>query len=115
MSGGGERLAASRLQIPDSGFQIGGPGDVSARVQDRPRRPDSNRRLSLISAMRKRAAQKPADEVVVYCVSCMKAMSLGGRKPRYLVDLLFGEDTVPGTLDPDTWHAELDNYVARHA
>ena len=39
----------------------------------------------------------PAEDVVVYCVSCAKAMFIGGKRPRYLVDLLFGEATVPGT------------------
>lgn len=69
---------------------------------------------AVVAAMKKRASQMPADEVVVYCVSCAKAMSLGGRQPRYLVDLLFGEETVPGTTDPDLWHRELDDYVALH-
>ncbi len=69
---------------------------------------------AVVAAMRKRASQMPAEEVVVYCVSCAKAMFLGGRQPRHLVDLLFGEETVPGTLGPDLWHRELDAYVARH-
>jgi Fe-S oxidoreductase len=48
-----------------------------------------------------RASQMPAEDVVVYCVSCVKAMFNGGKRPRYLVDLLFGESTVAGALDPD--------------
>lgn len=64
--------------------------------------------------MRQRAAEMPAAEVVVYCVSCIKAMHIGGKHPRYLVDLLFGEDTLPGNCEPDTWHAELDAFIAAH-
>lgn len=64
--------------------------------------------------MKKRAHEMPADNVVVYCVSCSKSMYIGGKKPRYLVDLLFGEDTIPGTLEPDEWHGELDNFINEH-
>jgi len=69
----------------------------------------------VVLQMKKKAAKMPADEVVVYCVSCSKAMFVGGKRPRYLVDLLFGEDTLPGTCDPDPWHKEVDDYVASHA
>ena len=64
--------------------------------------------------MRKRADQMPREDVVVYCVSCVKAMHVGGKRPRYLVDLLFGEDTVPGTAEPTEWHAQLDGFIAAH-
>ncbi len=64
--------------------------------------------------MRRRAAQMPANDVVVYCVSCIKSMHIGGRRPRYLVDLLFGEATHPGTFEPEAWHAELDTFIAAH-
>lgn len=64
--------------------------------------------------MSKRAAEMPVAEVVVYCVSCIKAMHIGGRRPRYLVDLLFGEGTEPGVVEPDLWHAELDAFIAAH-
>jgi len=64
--------------------------------------------------MAKRAAEMPEEDVVVYCVSCVKSMAIGGRKPRYLVDLLFGEETVPGSHDPDAWHAELDRFIGTH-
>jgi hypothetical protein len=56
----------------------------------------------------------PAENVVVYCVSCVKSVHNGGRTPRYLVDLLFGEATHPGTFDPDLWHAELEEYIRSH-
>jgi Fe-S oxidoreductase len=64
--------------------------------------------------MRKRAGEMPVEDVVVHCVSCVKAMFIGGRKPRYLVDLLFGEETTPGTTDPDEWHKAIDDYIDAH-
>jgi Fe-S oxidoreductase len=62
-----------------------------------------------------RASEMPAEDVVVYCVSCSKSMFIGGKRPRYLVDLLFGEETVPKTYEPDEWHRELDEYTRTHA
>jgi Fe-S oxidoreductase len=64
--------------------------------------------------MAKRADSMPRQDVVVYCVSCVKAMHIGGRRPRYVVDLLFGEETEPGAFDPSVWHATLEGFVASH-
>ncbi|MFH0816406.1 MAG: (Fe-S)-binding protein [Methanobacteriota archaeon] len=64
--------------------------------------------------MRKRASEMPVEDVVVYCVSCAKSVFIGGKKPRYLVDLLFGEDTIKKTFEPDEWHKELDEFTATH-
>jgi Fe-S oxidoreductase len=64
--------------------------------------------------MKKRASEMPSEDVVVYCVSCIKSMYIGGKKPRYIVDLLFGEDTFPKTFEPDEWHRELDEYIELH-
>lgn len=64
--------------------------------------------------MRKRAQEMSCDDVVVYCVSCIKAMHIGGKKPRYIVDLLFGEGTQIGTFEPDAWHAELQKFIDAH-
>ena len=64
--------------------------------------------------MSKRAAEMPVQDVVVYCVSCIKAMHIGGKQPRYLVDLLFGEATQPGECEPNLWHAQLDEFIAAH-
>lgn len=61
-----------------------------------------------------RAREMPREDVAVYCVSCVKAMHIGGKQPRYLVDLLFGEPTDAGTHEPDAWHAELQAYIDRH-
>jgi len=41
-------------------------------------------------------------------------MFIGGKRPKYLVDLLFGESTVPKTYDPDQWHKELDEFIETH-
>ncbi|MEK6264688.1 MAG: (Fe-S)-binding protein [Clostridium sp.] len=64
--------------------------------------------------MKKRANEMPADNVVVYCVSCSKSMYIGGKKPRYLVDLLFGEDTIVDSFEPDDWHGQLDKFINEH-
>jgi hypothetical protein len=41
-------------------------------------------------------------------------MFVGGKRPRYMIDLLFGEETVPKTFEPDEWHRQLDDYIDRH-
>jgi Fe-S oxidoreductase len=64
--------------------------------------------------MQRRAEEMPAEDVVVYCVSCCKAMHIGGKRPRYMVDLLFGEETTAGTFEPDEWHAGIDAFIAAH-
>ena len=64
--------------------------------------------------MAKRAAAMPCEDVVVYCVSCIKAMHIGGRRPRYLVDLLFGEPTEPQECDPAIWHDTLQKFIDAH-
>jgi len=66
------------------------------------------------SQMRKRAAEMPREDVVVYCVSCVKSMHIGGKRPRYLVDLLFAEETTIGTFEPAEWHAQIDAFVESH-
>jgi Fe-S oxidoreductase len=64
--------------------------------------------------MVKRASEMPEDDVVVYCVSCIKSMHIGGKRPKYLADLLFDEDTFPKTFEPDDWHRELREYIELH-
>ncbi len=41
-------------------------------------------------------------------------MHIGGKRPRHMVDLLFGEDTPPGTFEPSEWHAQLDEFIETH-
>lgn len=63
--------------------------------------------------MKKRADEMPEEDVVVYCVSCVKSMYIGGKTPRYILDLLFGEPTVTGVYEPDEWHKLVDGYANR--
>lgn len=64
--------------------------------------------------MIKRAAEMPVDDVVVYCVSCSKSMFIGRKQPHYMIDLLFGEDTIPKTYEPDAWHREVEEFIENH-
>ena len=64
--------------------------------------------------MKQRAATMPCDDVCVYCVSCIKSMYIGGKKPRYLVDLLMNEETDPQTYDTVKWHDQLQAYIDTH-
>lgn len=64
--------------------------------------------------MKKRAFEMPVENVAVYCVSCVKSMYIGGKKPKYIIDLLFGEETHPGTYEPDQWHAEINKFIDEH-
>jgi len=64
--------------------------------------------------MKKRTSDMPVEDVVVYCVSCIKSVFIGGKKPRYLIDLLFADETFPKTYEPDEWHKELDEYIEQH-
>jgi hypothetical protein len=64
--------------------------------------------------MRQRASEMPEENVAVYCVSCVKAMEIGGKTPKYLPDLLFNEPThtLPQTLDQ--WHDDINQYIKEH-
>jgi Fe-S oxidoreductase len=68
----------------------------------------------VMEQMLKRTLEMPVDDVVVHCVSCIKSIHIGGKKPRYLVDLLLGDDTLPKTFEPDEWHKELSDYIEAH-
>ena len=68
----------------------------------------------VLSQMKAKAASMPAGDVIVYCVSCSKSMFNGGKNSRYLIDLLFADETVPATCDPVAWHKELDEFIATH-
>lgn len=65
--------------------------------------------------MVKKASEMPAEDIVVYCVSCVKSVFNGGKKPKYLPDLIYNEETVPKTIDPDKWHEELTQYINVHS
>jgi hypothetical protein len=64
--------------------------------------------------MVKRTMEMPGEDVAVYCVSCTKSVFIGGKTPRYMIDLLFGEETLRKTIEPDQWHKELDDYIEAH-
>lgn len=64
--------------------------------------------------MKKRAKSMPCNEVCVYCVSCIKSMHIGGKKPRYLIDLLMDEITEPQIYDTVKWHEQLQDYIDKH-
>ena len=68
----------------------------------------------VIIQMKKKADEMPVENILVYCVSCSKSMFVGDKQPRYLIDLLFSEDTVPKTFEPDHWHRELDEFIESH-
>ncbi len=65
--------------------------------------------------MQQRADEMPCAEVAVYCISCIKAMHIGGKKPRYIVDLLFNESTEIGTFEPEAWHRQLQEFIDTHS
>ena len=64
--------------------------------------------------MKKRTRELPLDQVIVYCVSCIQSVSIGGKHPRYLPDLLFGLDTLPTVHPTEVWHRELEEYIEKH-
>ena len=64
--------------------------------------------------MKSRAASMPCETVAVYCVSCIKAMYIGDKSPRYMIDLLFNEATRPGIYDTVEWHKQLQAYIDTH-
>jgi Fe-S oxidoreductase len=64
--------------------------------------------------MRLRAESMPCRDVCVTCVSCVKSMAIGGRMPRHLIDLIYGESTEPQETDTAHWHALVDAYIEAH-
>lgn len=66
------------------------------------------------NSMKQRAQSMPCDDVVVYCVSCIKAMYIGGKRPRYILDLLFNEDTEIQVYDTKEWHDQINAFIATH-
>jgi Fe-S oxidoreductase len=64
--------------------------------------------------MKKRAQSMPCSEVVVYCVSCIKSMYIGGKKPMYLLDLLTGQKTEIQEYRTKEWHEQLEYYINEH-
>lgn len=63
---------------------------------------------------KKRAAQMPCQDVVVYCVSCIKSMAIGGKTPHHMVDLVLNEETQPQETRLNVYHDELKQYIDKH-
>lgn len=61
-----------------------------------------------------RAAQMPCQDVAVYCVSCIKSMTIGGKTAHHMVDLLLNEPTDPQDTNLETYHDALQNYIDQH-
>jgi Fe-S oxidoreductase len=64
--------------------------------------------------MTEKALEMPVNEIVVHCVSCIMAVFNGGKKPQYIADLIFQEETLPKSFDLDEWHKELTKYIELH-
>ncbi len=63
---------------------------------------------------KKRASQMPCQDVVVYCVSCIKSMTIGGKTAHYMVDLILNEKTDPQDTNIETYHLALQKYIEEH-
>ena len=61
--------------------------------------------------MKKRSDTMPCEDVCVYCVSCIKSMYIGGKKPRYILDLLFNQETEAQVYDTVEWHKMLREFI----
>ena len=64
--------------------------------------------------MIEKSLEMPVDDIVVHCVSCIMAVFNGHKKPQYLADLLFNEETSVKTFDLDEWHEELTDFIDKH-
>lgn len=66
------------------------------------------------SFQKKRASQMPCQDVVVYCVSCIKAMTIGGKTAHHMMDLLLNEETEPQDTNLETYHQAIQCYIDAH-
>lgn len=70
--------------------------------------------LKVESLMKVRADEMPSHDVIVYCASCIMSMSVGGKCPRYIIDLLFNEPTEFKGLRVESWNNRLFNFKEDH-
>lgn len=63
---------------------------------------------------KERAMQMPCEDVVVYCVSCIKSMTIGGKTAHHMLDLLLNQKTEPQELNIEIYHDDLDKYIEVH-
>lgn len=68
----------------------------------------------VIANMRRRADEMPCQDVVTYCSSCIMSMTVGGRRPRFILDLLFGEPTDMKDITPTRWNSCLADFRKSH-
>lgn len=66
------------------------------------------------SFMKTRASEMPCEEVVVYCSSCIMSMTQGGKHPRYILDLIFGEKTSIN-YGIESWNKRLADFRKKHS
>ena len=64
--------------------------------------------------MKGRADEMPCEDVVVYCASCIMSMTVGGKRPRYIIDLLFNEPTEMKDAGVVSWNNQLRDFRARY-
>ena len=71
---------------------------------------------AILDHMKTRAESMPCEEVVTYCVSCTNGVYNGGRTPRLLTDLIFGEETAAPTsrMTHEKYREQLLDYNKRH-
>ena len=65
--------------------------------------------------MQSRAQEMPCEDVVVYCASCIMSMTVGGKRPRYILDLLYGEPTTLPTSGVVAWNRALADFRHKHS
>ena len=64
--------------------------------------------------MKNRAQEMPEENVVVYCASCIQGISLGNKKARFIIDLLFNETTEPDHSGIISWNNRLGDFRKTH-
>ena len=61
-----------------------------------------------------RAQEMPEEDVVVYCASCIQGISLGKKRARFIIDLLFNEPTEADTAGIVSWNNRLAAFRNTH-
>ena len=60
--------------------------------------------------MRNRAQEMPEEDVVVYCASCIQGITLGNKRARFIIDLLFNEPTEADQSGIVSWNKRLVDF-----
>lgn len=61
-----------------------------------------------------RANQFSCQNIVVYCIGCLRSMYAAGKTPLYLPDLILDRITEPMPDSLDEYHSKLENYIESH-